>query len=318
MSKVSVIVPVYGVEDYIIKCMDSIVNQTMRDIEIIVVNDGTKDKSIELIEKKYQDNRIKIYNKKNEGVAKARNFGIKKAKGQYLFFVDSDDFIKNNTIEILYNKAIEQNYDIVLCDYYKYYNKKKYYHFSLIEHYKENNPLSIITAMPGPVCKLIKRNLFIENNITFLENNSFEDNAIMPLVCGLAKSNFYIKQPLYYYRQRNGSSLNKECYDKRWEDIFESLSYLVNKFKEYGLYNKCYSELEYIYIEYLLHASNLRFIDYKEGLKNIKKVSKVIKKEFPRWRNNKYYKEENIKYKIMCNLFYYQKINLIIFIRRKK
>lgn len=318
MTKVSVIVPVYGVEDYIIKCMDSLVNQTMSDIEIIVINDGTKDKSIELIEKKYNDKRIKIYNKKNEGVAKARNFGIMKASGDYLFFVDSDDFIKENTLEVLYKKVIEENCELVLCDYYKYYDEDNYEKVALTTHYRIDDSKSVVTAMPGPVCKLIKRDLFIDNNISFLENNAFEDNAIMPLVCALANNSAYVHDAYYYYLQRDGSSLNKKYYDKRWEDIFASLEHLYHKFGEFNLFNEYYQEVEYIYIEYLLHAANLRFIEYDEGIVNIKKVSSIIKDKFPKWRKNKYYKEENIKYKIMCNLFYYNKISLIKLIRRKK
>lgn len=318
MIKVSVIVPVYGVEDYILKCMDSLVNQTLRDIEIIVVNDGTKDKSIDLIKENYNDERIKIYDKENGGVAKARNFGVSKAKGKYLFFVDSDDFLKKESIEVLYRKANSKNCDLVICDYYKYYDDENYEVISLVKHYDCHNSTSIVTAMPGPVCKLIKRDFYLNNKIAFMENNAFEDNAIMPLVGALAKKYDYIQEPLYYYLQREGSSLNKKYYDKRWEDIFSSLENLHNKFIEYDVFEEYYQELEYIYIEYLLHAANLRFIDYKEGLVNIKKISKVMKDKFPKWRNNKYYKKESIKYKIMCNLFYHNKIKIINFIRRKK
>lgn len=318
MVKVSVIVPVYGVEKYILKCMDSLVNQTLKDIEIIVVNDGTKDKSIDLIKDNYKDKRIKIHNRENGGVAKARNFGVTKAVGEYLFFVDSDDFLKKEAIEVLYKKAKNKNCDLVICDYYKYYGDKNYEVVSLVKHYDCHNPASVVTAMPGPVCKLMRRSFYLNYNISFMENNAFEDNAIMPLVCALAKNYYYVQKPLYYYVQRDGSSLNKNYYDKRWEDIFESLDNLLSKFLEYNLFSKYRQELEYIYIEYLLHAANLRFIDYKEGLVNIKKVSKVMKEKFPRWRNNIYYKNESIKYKVMCNLFYYRLVRIINFIRRKK
>lgn len=318
MVKVSVIVPVYGVENYILKCMDSLVNQTLKDIEIVVVNDGTKDKSIDLIKENYTDKRIKIYNKENGGVARARNFGVTKATGEYLFFVDSDDFLKEDAIEVLYKKAFDKKCDLVICDYYKYYDDKNYTSVHLVKHYDCNHPASIITAMPGPVCKLMKRDFYLKNKIAFMEDNAFEDNAIMPLIGALAKKHDYIQEPLYYYLQRDGSSLNKKYYDKRWEDIFASLNHLSNKFLEYGVFKKYYQELEYIYIEYLLHAANLRFIEYKEGIVNIKRVSKVMKEKFPNWRKNKYYQKENMKYKVICNLFYYKLVGIINFIRRKK
>lgn len=314
--KISIIVPVYNVRDYIIRCIDSLINQTFLDFEIIVVNDGCTDDSIELIKKNYSDSRLKIIKKKNGGVASARNFGVKYAIGDYLLFVDSDDFLEKDALLLLYQEAVKNNHDLVFCDYYKYYNETNYSHVPLIEHFDPNNLKSVITGMPGPVCRLIKRKLYLKNNIQFLENHCFEDNAIIPLLGALAKKPAYIKKPLYYYVQREESALNSLKYDKRFEDIFPSLLHLKNKFIEFKLYESCYSELEYIYIEYLLHAANLRFLDYKEGNKNIKRVALVMQEEFPNFRENKYYQKENIKYKIICNLFYYNQVFLLKLIRR--
>jgi len=316
--KISVIVPVYNVRDYIVKCIESILKQTFKNFEIIVVNDGTCDDSIKLIEKNFDDDRIKIIYKKNGGLASARNTGVTYARGEYLFFVDSDDFIKPNTLEVMYKRAISGNHDLVLCDYYKYYNDSNYELIPLIHHFNLNDKKSIITAMPGAVCRLIKKNLYLEYDIKFLENHFFEDNAVMPFLSAVSKNPYYIKESFYYYLQRDKSILNQSTYNKKWEDIFSSLENLKNKFLEYNLLDSCYSELEYIYIEYLLHAANLRFLDYKEGLKNIKKVSLVMNREFKNFRKNKYYKKENIKYKIMCNLFYYKQISILKLIRRIK
>ncbi len=317
MSKISVIVPVYGVEKYIVKCIDSIVNQTFKDIEIIVINDGTKDNSINLIKENFNDKRIKIYDKKNGGAAAARNYGIKKVNSDYLFFVDSDDYIDVNCLKEMYDKIIEDKVDLVICDYYKLEEDDNKKHISIIPHYDERNSKCSVISMPGPVCKLIKTEIFRKNNIEFLENKCFEDNAIMPFVCALCKNFSYIQKPFYYYLQRTGSALNKKEYDKKWDDIFDSLDNLYNKFNENGLLKEYKDEVEYIYIEYLLHAANLRFIDYKEGRKNILKVKEIIKDKFPNWRKNKYYKEESIKYKVMCNLFYYNQLFIINVLRRK-
>lgn len=317
MIKVSVIVPVYNVEKYILKCIHSIVNQTLKDIEIVIVNDGTKDNSIEIIKKNFNDKRIKFYDKENGGLASARNYGIKKAKGDYLFFVDSDDFIELNCLEEMYNTAIKQNLNIVLCDYYKLYEDDSKEQISLIPHQLDNNKSSV-TSMPGAVCKLIKKNVFDEYNLEFLEKHYFEDNAVMPFLCAVAGEFAYIKKPFYYYLQRNGSILNKKKYDNKWEDIFISLDNLTNYFVKYNLYEKFHDEIEYIYIEYLLHAASLRFVYYKEGYNNIRKIGYTIKKLFPKWRKNKYYKLENIKYKVICNLFYYNQLWLIKLLLRKK
>ena len=317
MPKISIIVPVYGVEKYIHKCISSIINQSFDDFELIVINDETKDNSIEIIKENFNDKRIKIFDKKNGGAASARNLGIDKANGDYIFFVDSDDYIEKNTLEEMYNKAIEDNVDLVICDYYKLYENGEIEAVKMIPHYNKTNQKCSVISMPGPVCKLIKTSLIKENNITFLENHCFEDNAIMPFVCALAKNFSYLEKPLYYYLQREGSALNKNSYDPKWEDIFDSLEHLYQKFKDSNLFNEYYDELEYIYIEYLLHAPCLRFIKYKEGYNSIRKAGNILKEKFPNFRKNKYFKEENIKYKIICNLFYLNQIKIAKLLLRK-
>lgn len=317
MTKVSVIVPVYGVERYIIKCINSIISQTFKDFEVIVINDGSLDNSIKLIEENFNDDRIKIYNKKNGGSASAKNYGVKKSTGEYLFFVDGDDFIEKDCLYNMYNKAIKKNVNLVLCDYYKYFENDSKEYQSIIPFYEKSNTKCSVISMPGPVCKLVKKEIFEKYDIKFLENHCFEDNAIMPYLSAVCGDFEYINKPYYYYLQREGSALNKSTYSKSWEDIFSSLKHLYNKFEESDLLNEFHDEVEYIYIEYLLHGANLRFVNFKEGIKNIKIVTKIMKQKFPNWRKNKYYKKHDIKYKIMVNLFYFNQIKLINLLRRK-
>src|SRR5574344_1140045 len=127
MPKVSVIVPVYNVEKYIEKCLDSLINQTLQDIEIIIVNDGSTD-NCEKIKvnhmNKYKE-KIKYYKKENGGLSDARNYGMKYATGDYICFLDSDDYVNVTLYEKMYNKAIEENYDYVECDFiWKYEDKE--------------------------------------------------------------------------------------------------------------------------------------------------------------------------------------------------
>lgn len=124
-AKVSIIVPVYNVEKYIDRCLNSLVNQTLKEIEIIIVNDNTPDNSMKICEEyAKRDNRIKIYNKEqNEGLGLTRNYGIKKANGEYIAFVDSDDYVDNDFYEKLYNKIIKTNSDICFAEYKRYTSK---------------------------------------------------------------------------------------------------------------------------------------------------------------------------------------------------
>ena len=126
MTKVSIIVPVYNVEQYLEKCLNSLVNQTIKDFEIIIVNDGTKDSSQKIIDK-YAKNYsfIKSYIKENGGLSSARNYGIKKATGEYLAFVDSDDYVTEDMYEKMYQKAKEKDFDMVVCDLNYIYPDKK-------------------------------------------------------------------------------------------------------------------------------------------------------------------------------------------------
>ena len=114
MVKVSVIVPVYNVEKFINRCVDSILSQTFKDFELILINDGSKDKSLEIIEKYRVDKRVRIFTQKNQGPAVARNFGISVAKGSYIMFIDSDDYIDPDYIETYYNKIKNCHYDVVV------------------------------------------------------------------------------------------------------------------------------------------------------------------------------------------------------------
>ena len=106
MKKLSIIIPCYNTEKYINKCLDSVLNSTLKDIEVIIINDGSKDSTLDII-KSYKDKRIIIIDKENDGVAMARNDGIKKATGEYITFIDSDDYIEPTMYEEMYNKAKE-------------------------------------------------------------------------------------------------------------------------------------------------------------------------------------------------------------------
>ena len=116
MEKISIIVPVYNVEKYLKTCLDSIINQTYQNLEIILVDDGSTDNSGEICEEyRKTDSRIILIHKENEGLSMARNFGLDIASGDYISFVDSDDFIARNMMEALYNRLLETQSDMAIC-----------------------------------------------------------------------------------------------------------------------------------------------------------------------------------------------------------
>lgn len=314
--KVSIIVPIYNVEKYLNRCLDSIVNQTYTNIEIILVDDGSNDLSGNICDEYYKkDVRIKVIHQKNSGSSIARNNGMNIASGEYLLFVDSDDFISKEMIEDMVNKTKQGLIDLVICDYYNYYDETNKAHIKIIPFHTNSFMSSPIISMPTATCKLMKKDLL--SGIQFPSKLLFEDNAIMPYVVSLSKEYSYIEKPYYYYYQREGSTLNKKDYYPKWADIFKALEMLISLFKSNNTYNKYKEEIEYIYIRYLLHASNIKSYRYEIGKEQCAKISKIIKEQFPNWKKNKYYKKESIKYKIVCNLFYLNKLNLVKAVLRK-
>ena len=181
--KVSVIIPVYGVEKYIDKCLASLVKQSLKDIEIIVVNDGSPDNSQKIIDKyvKKYPQKIKSYIKENGGQGSARNFGLSKATGEYIGYVDSDDFVEKDMYEKLYNKACEGNYDIVICDNFNvsedYSTKKEDIHI--------NNGNEFEKAIFGKMAvwnKIYRREILIDNNLEFKDPSSLKVKFLTKLL----------------------------------------------------------------------------------------------------------------------------------------
>lgn len=309
--KYSIIVPVYNVEKYVIKCLDSLKNQTIENkkYEVIIVNDGSTD-NCEKIIKDYIKNlsNFKLFTKKNGGLSSARNYGIKKASGKYLLFVDSDDYIDINSLKILENN-LENNLDILVFNMNDVTNEKITKTISFDKTISDKVKRYII-SLPSACNKLIKKDLF--KNINFLEGVYYEDLATIPKL-GLLTSNIkFIDESLYYYVRRDNSIMNKPVYNKKMDSIFTVLEGLKAFFKEQ---NK--EEIEYLYINHLLRLASLRYIDIKNCNEQLLKIVKIIKKEYPKWYKNKYYKNWTIKKRILCLLIYKKRYNLLSILRRK-
>ena len=314
--KISVIIPVFNIENFVTRCLNSVISQTYDNWEAIVIDDGSTDGSGKICDDfALKDNRIKVFHLKNGGLAHARNVALDKSTGNYLFYLDGDDYIESDTFEKMI--ALTDGKDIVYCDYYTAYDNGDIVYNKLVK-FDIKTKKEYVTAMPTATCKLIDKAFFVKSKIKFLEGKKFEDNAVIPLLSALTKNVAYLHEAKYYYYQRTGSILNQTKYNYGWEDIFDALEYMKNDFIQRGLFDEYYEEIEYIFIEYLLHAANLRFFDYKEGRSNIKKVRDVMKASFPKWSKNIYLKQESWKYKVMCKLFYGNHLFLISLIRRKK
>ena len=230
----SIIIPIYNVAKYLPKCIDSVLIDLPENAEIILVNDGSTDNSLEIC-KKYskEDARIKVINKKNGGLSSARNAGLEIARGRYLAFLDSDDFMERYAYPTMLKKAISEKADLVHCDIALYHSPEEI-EISRMEniHHRESQRLLRLMDVPlAPTCanKVYKRELF--DNIRFPVGKNNEDNAVVPLVVSHCDKISYIPIPFYNYVQREGS-IQHEAFSKERFVIFDTIGLCLSQIND--------------------------------------------------------------------------------------
>lgn len=287
MPKVSLIIPVYNVEEYIAKCLASTANQTLEDIELIFVNDGSKDNSEKYI-KEYQEiypEKIIYLEKENGGLSDARNYGIKYATGEYIAFLDSDDYVELDMYEQMYNKAKEGNFDMVECNFYwKYPNKQKE---DIGEKYSTKKE-ALEKARVVAWNKLYKREIIQESGILFPKGLRYEDVEFFYKILPRLEKIGFVEKPLVYYIQRQNSISNTQNVKTR--EIIEILNNVLNFYKEQGLYDEYKDELEYTYARYLLCSSLKRMVKVEDEIlrqKLLDEAWECLNTTFPNWKKNK-------------------------------
>lgn len=316
MCKISIIVPVYNSSKYLNKCLDSLINQSLNDIEIIMVNDGSTDDSESII-KKYQkkDKRVKLINKENGGQASARNLGLEEASGEYISFVDSDDYVDINLCKDAYQVAMRDKYDIVVFD--SYITDNIVNNYSKVLNDLPSGKISckdFFFAGVGPCNKIYKRDFLLKNNFSFPLGIIYEDYASVISLVKYKPTIFYLNKAYYYYFQSPESTMRNNEYNKKYEDIFKANDILAANLKD----TEYKDELEYLACYHMLYLGSLNFYKY-EKFEQIDKISDFIRVNFPYWYKNKYLLVLDKKSKILMRLFYlkkYKTIKLIQSIKR--
>lgn len=286
--KVSVIVPVYNVESYLEKCLCSLARQTLTDFEVLIVNDGSPDQSQTIIDyfcEQYAF--MKCIKKENGGLSDARNVGIQYATGEYIAFVDSDDYVEETMYEELYRKAISQDFDLVVCDFKEIYLDHIVGGTSRVAHdirgvYEVKKVMC--DFYPSAWNKLYKRRIL--EIIQFKKNIWFEDVEFSYRMFPYLTSIGVVSKPFYNYIQREGSISKSN--DPRIFHILDNWNGIVLYYKEHGFYEEYERELMFNYVRYLYATFTkavLKF-DKKEYVEAIRKAQSFVKATFPKYRHN--------------------------------
>lgn len=294
MIKISFIVIGYNIENYIERCIKSISNQTIRDIEIIFVDDGSTDNTVNIVKRIAEnDDRIRIICQENQGANAARKTGFSNSNGEYIIFVDGDDWIDLNTGKELYEIVNNYNYEIVCYNYIRTYDdekKNKKFTAKMYDNIKDYEYLELLLKQQIPHelwNKIYKRDLLMNAKFNEVCKTSMgEDLAANILIATLKPKVKMIDKHYYYYYQRSNSTMN--TITERLLQIVDSLNYIEDILKKKGLYNKYKKELDYLWFDQCY---------YYNIIKNSVKCNKYHKELFKLWKN----KNICIKENILCN-----------------
>lgn len=284
--KISVIIPVYNSEQYIKKCIESILKQTYTNYEIIIINDGSKDKSKEVIEELKKENSDKIIHieQKNMGVAKTRNKGIKKSTGDYIAFIDNDDFIDEDYFEKLIEGSDNGKNDIVLCGY-----RRPDENGRIIKSLEANNSDWTKFLITAPWAKIYKKKFLIDNDLEFLDNNIGEDvylNLQAYLLTDKLKSIDYIGYN-WFFNTKSVSNSSQKDFDKI--NVNKLLNESINSLIKRNLIKDNYEYLELFFYRYILWflLFSCKKHKYNEISKKYDELFTWLQKYFPNYKKNK-------------------------------
>lgn len=303
--KLSIIVPMYNVEQYIQQCLDSLVVQTLHDFEVLVVDDGSTDQGSVIVDKMIEKypNIIKQLHKKNGGLSDARNHAIPFAKGQYIAFLDSDDYVEPTLYEKLVSK-MDTGYDVVVTN---------------IEYFYENgNPSWIMKGLTDWKCeslskrallspmfawnKIYKAKYFTQDKVQYPLNTWYEDIPVTAPIFATTNNIGYLDETLIHYRQREGSIMSVTK-GKRLKEIFEIMKLVRNTFEELQLDKEYHDELEYLHIEHLRLYGMFRFIRSPLFDELYDLSDSCMEDNYPNWKQNKYIKNLSLKNRIFLKIF---------------
>lgn len=313
MIKVSVILPVYGVADYIEACTHSLLAQTLQEVEFLFVDDHGPDDSIAILQRTIEGHprasQFRVLTPEhNLGAGMARNFGIPEAKGEYISFIDPDDTVEPDMLEVLYNKAKLFNADICCCYMQKCFPDGSTGDLLVNPHVTEgplthDNRAYVLTHYVSLFASMIyRREMVINNDIHFPEDRAADDSFFVSCVWMKAASVAYVDRPLYHYLIRPGSvttTLQSDKYKKRLAVFGKLMQYA----RDHNVYDEFKPELDYMYLKkgYLSSVANHVRNSSKPSKEAFAEIYGELLKQVPDYKRNHYYRS-NIAMRILISL----------------
>ncbi len=301
---ISIVIPAYNVKAYIDRCLDSVVNQTYRDLEVILVDDGSTDGTSKVCDiRGQQDSRITVVHQENGGLSAARNTGLNYCHGEYVFFLDSDDYLEENAMEIMLKKAEETEADIVCCGIRKVYDRQAAESFTRDCNLELNSVEAVREMMvSNTVCstawnKLYRRSLW--KDMFYPLGKKHEDEFITYKLLYAANRVIYIGREFYQYYQRSDSIMGNIIQEGNLSDIeaMEERSRWLLERKEYELYAvsnlKTLERIKYLYRRFKGNGGKYDN-EFSKLMGSYKKISKEI------------FKDKNVKFIDKCKTLYWQ------------
>lgn len=288
----SVIIPVYNTELFLRKCVESVLRQTCQSYEAIIVNDGSTDGSREIAEaygERYA--RIHVITQENKGLGGARNTGIDAACGDYLIFLDSDDYIREDMLKVLHEALQSAKSDVVAFDAYMVNLNGVICDQSTLHTYgmsrEDLSGKDLLMMEPTSCLKVYRRELFQEAKIHFPERLWYEDFATIPRVALHAQKVTYLKEPLYYYVQ-NPDSITHSKYSGRMMEIMTAFDCVMRCYQEEGKFTEYYSELEWNCFLHVLYYSAFRLLRSTYHIKEMRRLEDYCANIFGEYSHNCY------------------------------
>ncbi len=307
MKTISIIIPVYNREQYIEKCLHSLTTQSYEKLEIVVVDNNSKDKTPAIVKKLAKDDhRIKYYNCKKQGVSAARNYGIEKATGSYISFVDSDDYCLPDMYQVLYDEAQKSEAIITVCG---VENRDESGKFIPPENAKSqyigsDNVKKYLCSPAAVYGKLIKAHYIKKQDIKFRENISLAEDLAFVAELAAYTTKISIIDEAYYIYVDHGDSLMHKINPEREYQIFEALGYIYGIYdKKVQLLDKYHDEIERMFIANLVMAASTRYMIPENDKHFYEQALSFLRTHFSKWYKNKYYSSRGIKVKLFFWLY---------------